>query len=80
MKYMEMITNKEDPKVPVGKAALIIGDSGWVGTNVGCPFHGQPALFPEAQASAIMYAWNNFAIVNLRRPEDVPSDVLEWLS
>ena len=80
MKAMFMVTNKEDPNIPVGKAALCINDSGWFGTNNGFPFAGQPALFPEDQANAILYTWNHFDIHSMPYPEDVKPNVLEWLT
>ncbi len=80
MKIMTMTTHADDPKIPRGKATLILDGSGWVGTNNGCPFHGQPALFPEAQAAAIRLAWNSCSITQLNREMIVPTDIQEWLS
>lgn len=80
MKFMRVLTHEKDSNIPVGKAALTIDDKGWVGTNIGCPFHGQPALFPIEQATAIAYTWNDFALASSRSPVTVSPDVQEWLS
>ncbi len=58
MKPVGMVTHEDDPKVPEGMACLCQNDSGWIGTNNGHPFAGQPALFPEDQALKIMQACN----------------------
>lgn len=83
MKTMSMVTHADDTNVPKGFACLCINDSGWVGTNNGFPFAGQPALFPIAQAHAITYAWNGFALkgadVMVPHLDDVPEDVQAWL-
>ena len=80
MKAMSMVTYREDENIPLGMAALTINDNGWVGTNNGYPFAGQPALFPEDQANAIMYAWNAFNFKELPNPDGVPIGVKEWLT
>ena len=49
-KNMIVITHAEDNKVPRGMALLCMNDNGWVGTNNGWPYTGQPAMYPEAQA------------------------------
>ena len=77
-KSMGFINHGDDPKVPEGMAFLVMADNGWVGTNNGWPFDGQPALYPEAQAHAITYAWNAFSLGILPRPEAVPDEVKEW--
>lgn len=78
MKWFAMVTADDDPNIPNGFAALAMNDNGWVGTNNGYPFAGQPALFPEAQANAIMYAWNSFDPKSLPNLEAVPDSVQEW--
>lgn len=80
MKAMHMATHDDDSWIPEGKAALTLDDNGWVGTNNGHPFDGQPALFPEAQANAMCYAWNAFTADLLPNLEAVPTDVKEWLT
>jgi len=80
MKAMHMVTHSENTAIPEGLAALSIDDRGWVGTNNGWPFAGQPALFPIPQANALMYAWNAFSLGLLPAPENVPDDVKEWLT
>jgi hypothetical protein len=77
---MGMVTHKDNPIIPSGFAALVINNSGWCGTNNGYPFYGQPALFPIAQANAIMYAWNAFLFKDLPNPDGVPDDVKKWLT
>lgn len=57
-KNMRVITHEINNEVPPGMALLCMDDNGWVGTNNGWPYVGQPALFPEAQAKAIAYAWS----------------------
>ena len=78
MKYMHMTTHSDDPAIPECMAALSMDDNGWVGTNNGWPFDGQPALFPQPQANAICYAWNGFKPESLPNLEAVPADVQEW--
>lgn len=78
MKAMHMVTHSDDASIPKGFAALTMNDNGWVGTNNGWPFAGQPALFPEAQANAICYAWNSFDPESLPNLAAVPEDVQAW--
>ena len=54
MNWIRIRTHKDDPKVPEGKAALVMDNNGFVGTSNGYPLIGRPALFPESQARAIM--------------------------
>jgi len=80
MKAMHMVTHEEHHGIPEGFAALSIDDNGWVGTNNGHPFAGQPALFPLTQAHAICYAWNTYDLHAMPCPENVAPEVLEWLT
>ncbi len=77
MKSMHYINHDDDPNIPVGMACIYIADNGWLGTNNG--YAGQPALFPEAQAEAVCYAWNFFKLDNLPNPGAVKPATLEWL-
>ena len=54
MKEMRVITEG----LPEGMALLCMDDNGWVGTNNGSRYTGQPAMFPLEQAEAIAYAWH----------------------
>lgn len=64
-KAMGMITHGDRPdEVPKGMAMLVLSDNGWVGTNNGYPFAGQPALYPIAQAQAIKDAWWHHFLLN----------------
>lgn len=71
------------PKVPEGYALLYVVDNGWVGTNNGWPHAGQPALFPETQAHAILLVWNYVMIFHPNLdglpPEAVPEAVMAWI-
>lgn len=83
-KNMRMVTHEQDPKVPEGLALLYMDDNGWVGTNNGWPHCGQPALFPEPQAHAILMAWTYVLLFHpnldeLPHPEDVPEVTMSWI-
>jgi len=56
-KNMRVITRDQDENIPNGMAAIYMDNHGWVGTDNGNPLTGSPALFPEAEARALMYAW-----------------------
>jgi hypothetical protein len=77
------MTHGDDPNIPKNFAAITMDDNGFVGTNNGYPFAGQPALFPIDQACAICYAWNGFAIKGMAEmipnPEAMSEDILRWL-
>lgn len=79
--YIRMITHEMDPKVPKGLAFLSMDDNGWVGTNNGNPMLGQPALYPEAQARALMLAWMIVLGKSdlIPHPEEVPEKTCKWL-
>lgn len=55
--YMSIQTNRDNPLIPKGKAFLFLSNSGQVGTNNGVSSSGQPVLFPESQAHALLTAW-----------------------
>lgn len=57
MKPMRILTHDDRSAIPKGKAMLYVDDSGWVGTNNGEPFVGQPALYPEQLARQILHVW-----------------------
>lgn len=80
MKYMQVVTHRDNPDIPVHLAAIAMSDSGWVGTNNGWPLAGQPALYPKAQAIAIAYAWNSFSAKSLPNLAAVHADVQEWMN
>lgn len=79
MKAMHFVSHEDDSAVPEGMAFLCMDDNGWVGTNNGWPFVGQPALFPVDQAHAICYAWNSFRLESLPNPDAISEDVKKWL-
>lgn len=58
MNTMRLVTNEDESDIPADFAAICMDNNGWVGTNNGFPHSGQPALFPIAQAEAIVIAWN----------------------
>ena len=62
MKLIRVMSHADDPKIPEGLAVLYMDDNGFVGTNNGQPFTGQPTMYPEAQAVAISTAWNYMAL------------------
>jgi len=83
-KHMHLVTHEQDPKVPEGYALLYMDDNGWVGTNNGWPHCGQPALFPEPQAHALMLVWSYVMLFHpnldeLPNPEAVPGSVMAWI-
>ena len=78
MKSIGMVTHNDDAAIPDGMAALVMNNNGFVGTSNGWPFVGQPALYPEAQANAIMYAWNSFDPESLPNLAAVPEEVQYW--
>jgi len=57
MKTMRVMNHATDESIPLGMATLVMDDNGWVGTSTGHPYLGKPALYPEAQAEALAYAW-----------------------
>lgn len=79
-KTMHMVLHEDDPSIPEGMAALTMTNNGWVGTNNGWPFAGQPALYPKDQAHAICYAWNGFNQESLPNLEAVSNGVKRWLN
>ena len=79
MKSMHYVTESDDAAIPKGMAAIVLTDGGWVGTNNGWPFAGQPALFPVDQASAICYAWNSFTKDSLPGWEHMEPGVKSFL-
>ena len=74
MNYMRLITHCDDPSVPEGKAALVIDNNGFVGTDDGWPLNGQPALFPLAQAEMLMTCWTYVQLYHPRLDEMPNSD------
>jgi len=80
--HMSMVTHDEDKKIPPGFACLAIDNNGWFGTSNGWPLMGQPALFPIAQAEAIVYAWGS-ALKNIPsavvHPSCLSTEARKWL-
>ena len=82
-KWMRINTHETNAKISIDKAILTIDNNGIVGTNNGLPFSGQPALFPESQAMAILIAWNyilSYGLDKLPHPELIDKNVLEWFN
>jgi len=84
-RYMRMVTHNMNEKVPEGKAALFLDDCGGVGSRTGEPFGfsgAEPALFPETQAAAIMYAWGYMkqerGWEKVANPAAIPPEVVQW--
>lgn len=82
--HMRIRTHDMDSSVPKGKAILEMDNHGFVGTNNGWPMVGQPALFPQAQAEAIMTAWTYVQMFHptldeMPHPECVSDDAKKWL-
>ncbi len=81
---MTIHTHKDDDKIPSGKAVLFLDDYGVVGTSNGYP-SGQPALFPEDQALAILTAWNyvqhyHQELDEMPHPEFIMNKIKHWLN
>lgn len=58
IKMMRIIDHEQNADIPQDKAMLYVDDTGWIGTNNGEPFTGQPALYPALQAIEIAHCWN----------------------
>ena len=83
--YMSMKTHKDNPIIPQGKAMLFLTNGGVVGTNNGLPMFGQPALFPESQAHAILTAWTYVQeyhpnLEEMPHSKCVPEKALQWIN
>ncbi len=80
---MKVLTHDDRNEIPDGFAALSLTNAGWVGTNSGWPFVGQPALFPEAQADAMATVWNAFRLYavadNMPHPEALSDEIWQWI-
>lgn len=60
-KHMRVVTKETQgyEHIPDGYACIYMDNHGWVGTGDGNIMGSQPALFPIAQALALMYAWGH---------------------
>lgn len=82
---MRIQTHEDDKKIPKGKAFLCLDNGGYVGTNNEWPGNGQPALFLESQARAILTTWTYVQMYypdleEMPHPECIPEKVKHWIT
>ena len=85
MNYVRIQTHEDNPKIPEGKAILEWDNNGFVGTNNGWPMLGQPAMFPQSQAEAIMHCIlyvQTFhpKLDEIPHPECISSEAMQWIN
>lgn len=81
--FLRVLTHEDKPEIPVGYALMVMDNNGWIGTNNGQRYTGQPALFPVNQARALSLAWDYMVGVGglEKIPEgNVPEEIMKWFT